>query len=301
MNKKKHLKISIIVPVYNGERYIKSLLESLFSLEYPKDDYEIIVIDNNSNDRTREIVKKFSINFLEEKGIQSSYAARNRGIKNAKYEILAFTDADCIVEKDWLIEGIKPIITNKAHLVGGKIKFYFSKEKSSAEFYDSIIHMDNMTNIAQRHTIATANLFVKKDVFLEMGLFPSDSQSGGDFQWSYLAYNRGYKLSYAPKAIVRHPARKFKELIQKNFRISAGAIEYSAVKQYTIVQKILKTASYLLPPNYMLIRSKLLSSNKMGEYKILKVWIIGYLFNLLKVFSFIKRGLIQIIKVLKNF
>ena len=93
---------SVIVPVYNGESMIAECIESLLSQDYPKDKYEIIVVDNNSNDHTPDIVKKYPVKYTMETRIQSSYAARNTGVKYAEGEALIFFDADQIATQNWL-------------------------------------------------------------------------------------------------------------------------------------------------------------------------------------------------------
>ena len=94
--------ISIIVPVYNGENIIGACLKSLLAQDYPKDKYEVIAVDNNSKDKTADIIKEYSVHYLFESKVQGSYAARNTGVRHAKGEILAFTDADCVADKGWL-------------------------------------------------------------------------------------------------------------------------------------------------------------------------------------------------------
>ena len=93
--------VSIVVPVYNAESTLALCLGSLINLDYPSERLEILVVDNNSRDSSREIISRFPVICLEEK-IQTSYAARNRGIAEAKGEIIAFTDSDCIVDAKWL-------------------------------------------------------------------------------------------------------------------------------------------------------------------------------------------------------
>jgi glycosyltransferase involved in cell wall biosynthesis len=93
---------SIIVPVYNGSHTIGELLDSLVSQTYPRERYEIIVIDNNSQDGTPERVQPYPVRLLYEREQQNSYAARNRGIQAARGEAIVFTDAACVAHPDWL-------------------------------------------------------------------------------------------------------------------------------------------------------------------------------------------------------
>src|SRR5262245_9881137 len=100
--------VSIIVPVYNGGRTITALLESLVFQRYPRGRFEIIVVDNRSTDTTISQARRFPVQLLHEDGIQSSYAARNRGVHAAQGTLLAFTDADCVADPSWLSELCRP-------------------------------------------------------------------------------------------------------------------------------------------------------------------------------------------------
>lgn len=102
MGNESKIVISVIVPFYNTEKYIGDCISALLVQSYPAEKFEIIMIDNNSIDLSAEIVKRYpSIRLLSQKK-QGAYAARNRGIRQARGEIIAFTDSDCAVAPDWL-------------------------------------------------------------------------------------------------------------------------------------------------------------------------------------------------------
>ena len=278
---KKYKKISIIIPVYNGKNYIKKLLDSLLDLDYPKHDYEIIVVDNNSSDQTKEFVKQYPVRMLEENNIQSSYAARNKGIKNAQYDILAFIDADCIASKEWLKEGIKPIANGEADLVGGKVEFYFSKEKTASELYDSITNMQIEDNIRERNVAKTANLFAKKEIFNKIGLFPDYVKSGGDVQWTYKATRNGFSLIYAPKAVVKHPARSLKDLLKKQYCVGKGMMHILIQEGKSKLKIVYAIFRLLIPPRFSFIKKIVYQRGtiEMNE-KMLRIWWVSYLCNI---------------------
>jgi glycosyltransferase involved in cell wall biosynthesis len=107
--------ISIIIPTFNSEKTLNLCLSSFLNLDYKK--FEIIIVDNNSNDKTFEIIKKNMkkskrIKFFKLNNVGIS-AARNFGVKKAKYGIVLFTDDDCIVDKDLLIKINKKFNENK--------------------------------------------------------------------------------------------------------------------------------------------------------------------------------------------
>jgi len=95
------MKVSVVIPAYNEERYIGKCLESIAQQTEKPD--EIIVVDNNCTDKTPEIAKKFGARIVKEKK-QGMIAARNAGFDSAQYEIIARTDADAILPPDWIVK-----------------------------------------------------------------------------------------------------------------------------------------------------------------------------------------------------
>ena len=224
--------ISVIIPVYNSSEYITQTIESVLRQSHKPD--EIIVVDNNSTDGTIEIIKQYPLTLLQENEVQSSYAARNKGIEHSRSEIIAFIDADCIATDNWLKEGVTALQPESADLAGGRVEFFFSEKKTTAELYDSIHHLNIEASIRDTASAPTANLFVKTDVFKKTGEFSNYLKSGGDLQWTKKATDNGFSLIYAPKAIVKHPARKLKELLKKNFRIGTGRAHLRRSRGFTL-------------------------------------------------------------------
>lgn len=214
--------VSIIVPVYNDQARVSALLKSLLAQDYPTEKIEIIIVDNRSTDGSRDVIRRYPVRLLEETEVQSSYAARNRGIRAAAHEILAFIDSDCTAEPSWLTEGIRVLQAEQADLAGGKVEFTFaSDEPSAAELYDSLMHFNFEKTIAEKKGTGAGNLFTRKRTFDTLGVFPV-VRSGGDFQWSGSAMEKGMKVVFAPGAVVRHPARRLKEILKKQVRTGAG-------------------------------------------------------------------------------
>lgn len=95
------MKVSVVIPVFNEEKYLEKCLKSLVSQEEKAD--EIIIVDNNSTDKSIEIAKKFPVKIVKEKK-QGIIFARNCGFNHAQSEIIARCDADTIVPKNWVKE-----------------------------------------------------------------------------------------------------------------------------------------------------------------------------------------------------
>ncbi|MEZ4822199.1 MAG: glycosyltransferase family A protein [Ignavibacteria bacterium] len=117
--------ISIIIPTFNRAKILDITLESCINQTYPKDLFEIIVVDNNSSDNTKQIVEKeFKIRgscniYLKKQG---AHIARNTAAKLSESEVLYFTDDDMIADKDSLMNIVKPFdLDYNVAIVGGKV------------------------------------------------------------------------------------------------------------------------------------------------------------------------------------
>lgn len=202
--------VSVIVPIYNGESDLPALLDYLNAQTYPN--FECVLVDNNSHDRTAELLKAAEsdrIRVFNQSQIQSSYAARNLGILNATGEILAFTDADCRPEPNWLTDLIQPFIDPVVGLVAGEIKAL--PGNSVLEQY-----ADRQETLSQKHTLnhpfcaygQTANLAIRFEAFKQIGLFRPYLTTGGDADicWRILR-ETAWELRFVESAIVRHRHR----------------------------------------------------------------------------------------------
>lgn len=135
------LKVSVVIPVYNEEKYIGACLESLLNQKDAAD--EIIVVNNNSTDNSVEIIKQFPVKLINETQ-QGITPARNRGFNEARYEIIARTDADTVLPPNW-IKRIKKSFAADEKLVA---------MSGPAEFYD-------LPELIQNRHLETKNTWLK--------------------------------------------------------------------------------------------------------------------------------------------
>lgn len=270
--------VSVIVPVRNGEKIIGNLISALLSQDYPKSHTEIIIVDNGSQDKTCETVKKYPVILGREDKVISSYAARNKGLFMARGEIIAFTDADCIPEQNWISEGVQALREENADMAGGRISFILSDNLSAAEFVDSMTFMHNERHVENKGAI-TANLFVRSHLFGQIGFFPL-VRSGGDIQWTGKAVQTGFSLIFVPQAIVRHPLRNFRELIKKFWRVGTGIGLGGARhqrKEYMKICYLMLRLSIPLPQKN--IRNVLIGRRRKKEMinKRMAIWLVSYI------------------------
>ncbi|MEQ8999270.1 MAG: glycosyltransferase [Coleofasciculus sp. B1-GNL1-01] len=211
-------KVSVVVPIYNGIADIPDLIQCLFCQTYPKDQVEYLLVDNNSRDRTPDILQQaaqdaksqgITLHPLTENQIQSSYAARNTGIKASTGEILAFTDADCRPIPQWLSLLVQPFANPKIGLVVGEISALPGKTLLEK-------HAERQGTLTQKHTIEhpfcpygqTANLAIRRQALQEVGLFRPYMTTGGDADICWrIQRQTQWQLDFAETAIVQHRHR----------------------------------------------------------------------------------------------
>jgi len=204
MNRNELPRVSVIVPVLNGERTLRPCLVSLLATEYPSDRREIIVVDNGSTDRTAEIIRSVPVRYVHE-ARRGASCARNRGIAESTGEILAFTDADCVASNGWLRELVGAFSTPVVGGAAGEILAF--PPKTPAERYMAMSH-GNWQQRALRGGwpfAATANVAYRRSTLDRIGSFDPRLVSGEDkdLGWRFFRHG-GMELRYCPRAIVFH-------------------------------------------------------------------------------------------------
>lgn len=247
--------ISVIIPVYNDPNGLKDTLKSLVNQDYPSESFEIIVADNGSKDNTLEIAEEFAqknnaiIKVVVEDNIQSSYAARNRGIVASKGSIIAFIDSDMSVGVDWLTRIYDSMEKSKADYLACGVNIYF-EEKSIFTLYDKMTGFPIENYTKKAHFAPTCCLVVRKNVFEYLGLFDSRLISSGDLEFGNRVYESKRNLYYDSSIIMKHPARSsLKQLVKKFFRIGRGMYQlfYFYPERYYHLNRTTFNPKYYLP------------------------------------------------------
>ena len=213
--------VSVIVPTHNRSKYLRNAIISLQEQNFPKADYEIIVVDNNSTDDTPEVVEecnrkgKKEVIYVKEPEI-GLHNARHAGAKGAKGVILAYVDDDVICDPNWLSELVKPYADPEVGCVGGKILPKWEAEppewvKCFPPWYLSLT--DQGEKIKESQDIIGCNFSIRKSLLFEVGGFNPDAFGDkkliwyrGDGENGLLrkVYNANRKIIYTPSAIVWH-------------------------------------------------------------------------------------------------
>lgn len=245
--------VSVIVPVFNDSERLKICLEAIQAQTYLKSLYEVIVVDNSSDEDIKSIINHFTQVVVTFESCPGSYVARNKGISVAKGDVLAFTDADCIPAPNWLEKGVANLLsTPRCGLVAGKIEFFFKDpdRPTAVELYDAyMIGLPQQKFIEKWRYGATANLFTFKHVVEDVGCFDSKLKSSGDKEWGQRVFAAGYTQIYADDTCIAHPARYFlSQLHKKLTRLTGGKQDLKKRRGYQFRDFIKDLAKNLRPP-----------------------------------------------------
>jgi glycosyltransferase involved in cell wall biosynthesis len=218
--------VSVIVPVYNDPVRVAGCIEALLAQTYPSDRYEVLVVDNCSTDTTAEIVSRYPVRLLAEHQRQGSYAARNKALQEARGDIVAFTDSDCVPATNWIETGVARLQQQpRCGLLAGKVSIFFRDpaHPTTIELYERMTAFPQERYVAQEKYGATANVFTFMHVIQTVGTFDPNLKSSGDREWGKRVAAAGFEISYADDVCVDHPARySMSELLQKRARIIGG-------------------------------------------------------------------------------
>ena len=204
---KKRYDISVIVPNYNSTDKLLSCLESIYN-QQTKCKYEVIVVDSSDVDPSAEISKFFSeaqvIHY--DKRIYPG-TARNFGVKNANSDLLAFTDADCIVENDW-IENIYEIQKRESLIIGGSIRNgYKNNLIATAEYFIEFGEFLPTRKFGMSKMLLSCNFSIEKQLYEKIGGF-KDLKTGEDVLFFYELKKLHKNLYIDPKIAITHFNRK---------------------------------------------------------------------------------------------
>ena len=206
------MKVSIVIPTYNEEKYLPACLDSIFNLNYPKEDVEVIVVDNGSIDRTREIAKSYGTEVLCDDSMNVS-GLRNLGANQSNGDILAFVDADCIVSEEW-IKNASKYFDNMAVVAWGAPPVLPKESTWVQQTWYLVRQKENQ--VQEVDWLESMNLFVRKDLFMEIRGFNEDLITCEDVDFCYRIRKYGKIFSDSSIQVIhRGEARTVKEFVKK--------------------------------------------------------------------------------------
>ena len=203
----KHInnKVSIIIPTKNNGDILERCLSSIEELDYPKDKYEVIIVDGHSTDRTVEIAKKYGCDIVYE-NVGTRGGACNVGVRNAEGDFIMFTDADCVVTKSWLNNLVKHFNNEKIACVGGpnvtpeddtnfakcvgEVLLFLSKPGSRYGL--------DVDEVVETFHNSGCNVAYRKKAIEDAGWFNEKLVTCEDEELDYRIKEKGYRILYTP-------------------------------------------------------------------------------------------------------
>ncbi|MGH7891816.1 MAG: glycosyltransferase family 2 protein [Thermodesulfobacteriota bacterium] len=229
-------RFSIIIPTYGRPKQLKECLDTIAELSYPRDGFEVIVVDDGSKTSLEEIVRAFqkriSVRLLRQDNAGPA-TARNRGAGESHARYLAFTDDDCKPTQHWLTRLEEALNPNPELLVAGRTindlpdNSYSTASQLIADFLYSYHNKEDA------RFIASNNMAISKEQFLKVGgfdiTFPLAAAEDREFCDRYL--HKGFKTLYAPEAIVRHAhPLNLGNFFRQHFNYGQGAHNFHKIR-----------------------------------------------------------------------
>jgi glucosyl-dolichyl phosphate glucuronosyltransferase len=214
------IKVTVAIPTYNRADFLRQTLAGVIAQQFPREHFEILVLDNNSTDQTRSVVTEFAAAAPAPRYIletqQGLDYARNRAIREARGDIILFGDDDILVQPDWIAQMSVPLLADVAQrigAVGGEVIPIFPDGLPDwvREWHAPLAFRADLGPIDPRHSPMGANLAFPKWVFDRLGLFHTALDraagnyfSGGDSEMIRRVRSAGLEVWFSPGAAVKH-------------------------------------------------------------------------------------------------
>ncbi len=214
------IKVTVAIPTYNRADFLRQTLAGITAQQFPREHYEVLVIDNNSTDHTAAVVAEFSTACPAPRYIRESQQgldyARNRAIAEARGDIVLFGDDDILVRPDWLAQMAVPLLADPARrigAVGGEVIPVFPNGLPDwvREWHAPLAFRPDIGPLDAKHSPMGANVAFPKWIFAELGLFHTALDraagnyfSGGDSEMVRRVRAAGLEVWFSPAAAVEH-------------------------------------------------------------------------------------------------
>ena len=199
--------VSVIVPVRDGEAIIADCLDAVLATDYPPNRREILVVDNGSRDGTTALIQARPVRYLRERkrGVSN---ARNHGIAASRGEILAFVDADCVVERQWLTELVRAFDDPEVGAVAGDLQHVAPRTAAERQAARLLGNWQRFAFTSNPAYPITANAAYRRDVLDRIGGFDPQMTRAQDVELGLrFQEGSGRRLAYAERATARHRNR----------------------------------------------------------------------------------------------
>lgn len=290
-------KVSVVICAYNRADFVFKGLTALNNQTANKSDFEVIVVDNNSKDNTKEVCLKFiddnselNLSYVLETQQGLSFA-RNKGIEASKTNIISYIDDDAIARKDFVENLIKAFENNPTYnALGGKVEPIYEKGDEPVWMSKYIFGIVSKVDYGNKEMEFTkkfptgCNMAFRKEVLVNIGGFNTDLVYRGDDKFVFLKLKEeGIKILYAPNVFVNHFIEAFRTTPEHIAKVSRtiGASEKLRLQTKPFGERLKKSFEYFYKFNGALVLFVLFTLKGQypkGKYALKIIWqtIVGY-------------------------
>lgn len=228
---------SIIIPTYNRQQQLTRCLESLTQLDYPRQDFEVIIVDDGSHvafDIPVSFQNQINITLLRQSN-SGPATARNTGAAKARGKYIAFTDDDCTPAPNWLKTLTNQFIQTPDCMIGGYTINAIPENpySTASQLLNDYLYNFYNTNDQQPKFFTSNNIALPASIFQQLGGFDTSFPlaAGEDREFCDRWLNYGYKIIYAPEAIVCHAHDlTLSKYWRQHFNYGRGAFWFRQIK-----------------------------------------------------------------------
>mgnify|MGYP005666812251 CR=1 FL=1 len=271
--------VSVVIPARNESEHIQKTIQSILNQSYPSTLFEIIVVDDHSEDNTSILVadmNKDNVQLVSMKDIplqpgEVAYKKRSieEGVKVAKGEIIVTTDADCTHHKDWLKTIVSSFEHKKVNMISGPVLFNYEnnwfQKFQALDFLGMIGITASSIKLGMFNLANGANLAYRKSVFNQVGGFAGiDKKASGDdmlliYKFAQVDASKVVFLKSNKAIVYTDCAKNLNEFIQQRLRWTSKSFEYQD-------KRITYILAFVYLVNVLLFTSLLLALLKMNAY-----------------------------------
>lgn len=222
-----YLRASVAIITYNAEDTIRDCLASIFNQDIPKSEFEVLVVDGGSNDKTVDIARSFPDVRVVVERRRGRGLARNTAIQNSNADVVAFIDADCVAARDWLRTHLEILGAERLAALGGAVLC-----PPRASYLTQVQHHLYFGNLERREPrmtwdLATCNLSLRRQAVEEIGSFDEAVHQGEDTMLCWRLVKAGYEVYFHPGPKVTHLYRDMKLKDFLDMKLRDGITDYN--------------------------------------------------------------------------
>lgn len=236
--------VSIVIPVRNEEAFMEQCIASLKQLAYPSDSLEVIFADAQSTDRTTEIARSHGMTVVDNPGLKIS-AGRNAGFAAARGDVIAFTDADCLFDQEWVAEAVEHLRSGDIGGIGGTTRVPSDQDDFGkgvgvvfglAGIAGGTVHFGQLEEVRPADDLPGCNAFYRREALETVMPTNTDLFSNEDVEMNAELCSKGVRLLLVPNVVVDHykrsdPGRFWKQMyVFAIGRLQLGRRSYSFLK-----------------------------------------------------------------------